>query len=96
MCPGRRAVIVRGSRFVSPFGSMNLRRFSPSATRCRETVRREITMPSSPSSCAIRAADHFFSRRIVSIRATTRAGVAVGWRFGALERSSRPSSPCRR
>jgi hypothetical protein len=78
MWPGLRAVILRGSRLESPFGSMNLRRFSPSANKWRETVRRLSTMPSCKSSWAIRAADRFIVRRRVSMRATTRASVAVG------------------
>src|SRR5215212_5417037 len=75
---------------------MNRRRFSPSATRCLLTVRWLIATPWRPSSKAIRDADHFRVRRIASISATTSAAVAVGWRCGAQERSSRPSSPNRR
>lgn len=93
MCPGCFAVIVLTSRFVSPLGSMNRRRFRPSCARCRVTVRRLTATPSPCSSKAMRDADHLCSRRSSSIRATVSPVVAPGCRAGVDERSSRPSSP---
>lgn len=65
MYPGCFAVIVWISRFVSvsPFGSMNRRRFRPSWARCRVIVRRLTATPSACSSRAMRDADHLCPRR---------------------------------
>lgn len=57
------------------------------------TVRRAMTVPSIRSSNVMREADHFRVRRMDSMPATTSAAVAVGWCFGALERSCSPRSP---
>jgi len=67
-----------GFRLFSPFGSMNLRRFSLRFRRIFVTVRRAMTMPSVRNSNVIRDADHFRVRRIASISATSPASVAAG------------------
>src|SRR5215212_8316786 len=82
-----------GTRLDSPVGSMNRRRFSPSATRCLLTVRWLIATPWRPSSKAIRDADHLRVRRKSSIAVITSGTVAAGERRGAEERSSSPNSP---
>ena len=59
-------------------------------------MRRLMRKSSSAGSWVIRLADHFFSRRQVSIRSMTHAGVASGLWCGVEGRSCRPSSPWRR
>lgn len=81
---------------MAPVRSMKRRWLSLSWARWRVTVRRLTVVPVASSSNAIRDAGHLWWRRIVSIRAITGSGVAVGWRRGADERSSRPASPKRR
>jgi len=61
----------------SPVGSMNRRRFKPSATRCLLTVRRLTTKPWRPSSKAMRDADYLRVRRKASIAVITSAVVVV-------------------
>lgn len=78
MWPGRFATIVLGLRFVSPSGSMNLRRFRPRCASNLVTVRRLTITPVSLSSNVIRGAYHLCSRRIASIRCTMSALVALG------------------
>lgn len=78
MWPGRFATIVLGLRFVSPSGSMNLRRFRPRCASNLVTVRRLTITPVSLSSNVIRGAGHLCSRRIASIRCTMSALVALG------------------
>jgi len=90
MCPGYRAVIGCGVRLLPPSGSMWRRRFNPSRSNTRVTVRTS----SAARSVTMRRAERLVSRRSCSIRATTCAGVAVGDDPGALGRSSRPRSPC--
>ncbi len=93
ICPGRFAMMTCCFLLFLPFGSMNLRRFSPRSRRIFVTVRRAMTMPSARNSNVIREADHFRVRRIASISATIPAAVAVGWWIGVLDRSCNPRSP---
>ena len=95
MWPGRLALMLCGSRFVSPFGSMNFRRFRPSCAKSRVMVRRLTGVPACSSSNAIRDADHLCPRRIDSICCTRQPGVADGCRIGDDERSRRPVFPNR-
>lgn len=76
--PGRVATMNCDFRLVSPFGSMNRRRFRPRTCKIFVTVRRAMTIPSVRSSNVIRETDHLQVRRMDSISATISAAVAAG------------------